>query len=183
MIFLLAIPLAALYQAVFSGDGAPALHVILALGSIVLAMSVRDFNTPRWTELLGYGSTLALAAIFLLQGVAELVRDARLSRLAFEVLGQRVESLLSTAFLAWCVAVILVDSRGKTRLLGAIALALAIAVQVFAVALALWATPSIDMTMPGLKLLYLSPFIWLLVASRTKPDSAAGLRTTTQLAG
>jgi len=183
MILLLAIPLAALYQAILSSDGGPALHAILALGSVVLAMSIRDFKTPRWTTLLGYAATVALAAIFLLQGVAELVSNASLSHVAFEVLGQRVESVLSTAFLVWCVVVIVVDSQGKTKLLGAIALSLAAAVQVYAVALALLAAPSIDMTMPGLKLLYLAPFVWLLVASRKKPDSPVGLPTTTRLAG
>lgn len=143
------------------------MHFMLALGAGLLAASVADFRTPRFAGWLGRLSLSALAAIFALQGASELAHSTALTNLAFQILGQRLEGWLVAGSLLWCVAVLAVDSHGKTRLFGLLAVAITVCVKVY--------VASIDTASPQLKLLYLTPFVWLLLES--KSDSHHPLMT------
>lgn len=57
-----------------------------------------------------------MAAIFLLQAVSEVTRSQALTHFVYRVLGQRLEGWVADLVLLWCLAVVLVDSRGKTRI-------------------------------------------------------------------
>jgi hypothetical protein len=116
VVFLLALPVAVLCQVLFgSGDGV-AVHLALALGSVLLSFSVFDFNMPRWINWIGCVSAGALAVIFLSQGVADLLQNDSLNYLAYDVLGQRLEGRLPDLIILWFVAMLLIDSQGKTRI-------------------------------------------------------------------
>jgi hypothetical protein len=163
-VFLLALPVAALCQ-LFAGKGAgPAMHFMLALGSALLVLALRDFQPPKMATWLGQLSLGALAAIFFLQGVAEVVNNATLSQFAFRILGQRLETVLVAGFFIWCIALVLGDATGKTRVFGFVAIALAISARVIDYILATGTTP--DAALGSLKLLYLVPFVWLLLESK-----------------
>lgn len=159
IVFLLALPVAALCQLVVGRGAEPTMHFMLALGSGLLAASVANFRTPRFAAWLGRLCVGALAAIFLVQGASELVHNTALTNLAFQTLGQRLESWLVSGFLLWCVAVLVVDSHGKTRLFGLLAVAITASARVYAA--------SVEATAPQLKLLYLMPFVWLLLESKS----------------
>jgi hypothetical protein len=88
-----------------------------------------------------------------------------LTRVVYQVLGQRVEGWLVDLFLAWCVAVLLMDSRGRSKVLGLVALSSAVGVEVYANVLAYHGT-SLSTVAPALKLAVLLPFVWLLLESR-----------------
>lgn len=81
------------------------------------------------------------------------------------MLGQRIEGWLVDLFLLWCVAVLLTDSHGGARRLGIVALSITAGVEAYAFDLARAGT-SLDAEAPGLKMLMLLPFVWLLVESR-----------------
>ncbi len=152
------------------GPGAEiVVHAALALGSVLMSFAVFDFRTSRWIAWAGCVSTGALAGIFLLQGVSELIPNATLTQLAYQALGQRVEGWLVDLFLLWCVAVLLVDSRGKTKILGFIAIAIVVCVEAYANGLSFLGT-SLDVEAPGLKLLFFLPFSWLLLESKKTSD-------------
>ena len=141
------------------------MHFMLALGAGLLTVALTDFRAARLATWLGRLSLGALATIFLIQGVAQTTNSARLSHIAFQALGQRVEGWLVAGFLLWCVALLIADSRGKTRFLGVGAVALTAAVRAYDFVLAQQGA-SMDAATPGLKLIYLSPFVWLLFESR-----------------
>jgi hypothetical protein len=97
VVFLLPLPIAALYQMLVGDDRAETVvHAGLALGSALFSLAVFDFRTARWVAWLGVVSTGSLAAVFLFQGVSELVGTSSLTYLAFQVLGQRLEASYST---------------------------------------------------------------------------------------
>jgi hypothetical protein len=160
--FLSALPLAAVFQAAAGRGGETVIHFTLALGSGLLCSAVPDFRASRWATWLGFGSTGALAGIFALQGISEPVRSATITRIAFQMLGQHLEGWLLNGLIVWCIAVLLAESRGKTRIVGLVALSLTAAARAYATVLDFRGT-SLDSTVPGLKLLYLLPFVWLLL--------------------
>jgi hypothetical protein len=116
--FLAAVPVAALYQALFTAGVEFVIHLALAVGAALTASAVGDFRTAAWTRWMGGLAMGALAVIFLVQGVSEVVHDETLTYVVYQVLGQRLETSLVYVFLMWCGAVLLSDSRGKTRVLG-----------------------------------------------------------------
>jgi hypothetical protein len=166
-IFLLALPIAALFQLVIGGGAEAALHFMLALGAALLAVALGDFRAPRFAAWLGRVSLGALGAIFLLQGVALVSDNAALSHVAFQVLGQSLEGWLVAGFLFWCSVLLLVDSRGKTRLFGVVAIGLTVSTRILDFVYTMRGA-SMGATWPGLKLLYLVPFVWLLLESRKR---------------
>jgi hypothetical protein len=157
------------------GSGAEiVVHAALALGSVLMAFAVFDFRTSRWVAWAGCVSIGALAAIFPLQGVSELIPNARLAQVAYQTLGQRVERWLVDLFLVWCIAVLLLDSQGRTKMLGFIALSIIVCVEIYAYGLLLMGT-SLGVVAPSLKLLFLLPFSWLLLESRKSSRSSIPL--------
>lgn len=96
----------------------------------------------------------ALAAIFLAQGLSELVRDEAFTHFVYQVLGQRLERWLGYVFLLWCAAVLVSDSRGTIRVLGCAAVALAAFSRVL-----------------DQNALNLLPFVWLALESVRRRES------------
>ncbi|HEV8365920.1 MAG TPA: hypothetical protein VGQ52_20560 [Gemmatimonadaceae bacterium] len=154
-----------LYQVLGGARPEAVIHAMLALGALLVALATVDFRTPRWITLLGAISAAALAVIFVMQGLSELIHNQRLSDIVFRVLGQRIEGWLVDLFLLWCVAVWLRDSRGRTKAFGAVVLGVAVGVEIYANWLAFRGT-SLNAVAPMLKLVVLPPFVWLLLESK-----------------
>ena len=142
------------------------IHFFLAAGSILLAFAVFDFQLPRWMNWVGCAAGLALGTIFLLQAVALLVPMEALNYFAYEVLGQWPEGWLPDVIILWFVAMLVLDSRDKTKILGLVAVSVAVCFEVYSHILRFVGTsPS-----GTLKLLMLLPFVWLLFESIKKPQ-------------
>ena len=150
LILLSGVALAFITGIVFGGGADNVLHLAMAASFLLLAFAVFDFRLPAWINLAACAATAALATIFLLQGVSDLMHSASLQHLAYEVLGQRAELLLGYAFLLWCAAMLFWDSAGTTRVLGIVALAAILVIEV-------------GQGSGVLKLFYLPLFIWLLL--------------------
>ncbi len=86
--------------------------------------------------------------------------------MVYQVLGQALERWLVYFFMLWCIAVLLADSQGKTRIGGGVALGLVVCLEALAVSLSL-AGSSLYAIAPWLVVLYFLPLVWLLVESRT----------------
>lgn len=145
------------------------MHFMLALGAGLLATSVSDFRTPKWSAWLGRVALGALGITFLLQGASEVAYSAAFTHLAFQVLGQSLEGWLVIGFLLWCATILAVDSHGWTRLVGLLAVIATLSVRVYALSLSQTGASS-DIS-SGLKLIYLTPFVWLLFESRKQRES------------
>ena len=167
LFFLLAIPIAVLIQR-FLGIGVEIIfHLVLAAGFALIALAVFDFKTTRWITWVGCISTGVLAVIFLLQGVSGLMQNDSLTHLAFQVLGQRLEKWLGDLLIFWFVAMLLIDSQGKTKVLGVVAMSIVVCLEVYSHSLSYLAT-SLEAVAPSLKVLYLLPFVWFLFESKKK---------------
>jgi hypothetical protein len=170
--FLLALPIAFGYQILFGSGGETTIHFALAAGCVVLSFAVFDFKLPRWINWIGCVAALALGTIFLLQAVALLIPNESLYYLAYPVLGQWLEGLLPDLVILWLVAMLLIDSQGKTRILGFVAMSMAVCFEVYSHILRYLGT-SLSAEAGTLKLLLLLPFVWLLFES-TKKQSKNG---------
>ena len=144
--------------------------MIFAAGSVLLAGAVLDFDTPRWTKWLAGAAAIALGAIFLLQAIALASHATSLSRFAFDVLGRWPESLLGVVILAWFSTVLLLDSRGATRVFGWFALLPAIGFEIVAHVVRYQGGSTAAVDGPA-KLLLLLPFVWLITEGAKQPDS------------
>ena len=164
IVFLLALPTALLIQTLFGNGGGTTIHLAFAVGCVLLSFSVFDFKLPRWINCIGCVSASALATIFLLQGVALLIQNDSLTYLAYQVLGQRLEGWLPDLIIFWFVVMLLVDSQGKSRILGFVAMSIVVGLEVYRYYLSYLGT-SLDDEAPTLKLLMLVPFVWLVFES------------------
>jgi hypothetical protein len=162
VVFLSALPVAALCQAAARGGAEIVIHLMLALGAALMAFAVFDFRTPRWIAWTGFVSLGFLTVTFLLQGVSEWAQNASLTHLAYRVLGQRLEAWAGDLFVLWCIAVLLIDSRGWKRIVGAIAVALVVGMRGYAYYLSSQGR-SLGAEAPALQALALVPFVWLLL--------------------
>jgi hypothetical protein len=141
------------------------IHFFLAAGSVLLAFSVFDFELPRWINWIGCAAGLALGTIFLLQAVALLIPIESLHYFAYEVLGQWPEGWLPDVVILWFVAMLVLDSQGKSRILGIVAVSMAVCFELYSHILRYVGTSDTG----SLKLLMLLPFVWLLFESTKKP--------------
>jgi hypothetical protein len=179
IVLLSAIPLAFLYQVIFGSGIEVVIHVLFATGFALLAPAVFDFKAPRWLTFVGCASMSAMTVIFGLQAISEAFpANQSLHNLAYDILGQTLESRLGSAFILWCVAMLLTDARGKTKVFGLAVLSVVAVVEIYTYgALILGESPA-----QILKLLYLPPLLWLLMESR-KPalpeGKQAGLNSAT----
>jgi len=164
LVFLSLLPIAVLYQMFFDNGIEIITHGVLALGSVLISFSVFDFKVISWITWVGCGSTSALAAIFLLQGVSLLIQNDSLTYLVYQVLGQRLEAGLVDGLIFWFVALLLMDSQGKTRILGFIAVSIVVCLELYRYGLAYFG----DAPAESLKLLFLLPIVWLLFESKKK---------------
>ena len=130
-----------------------------------MARAVFDFRTPRWIAWAGSASATLLAVTFLLQGVSKWTGHDKLAHFAYRVLGQRLEAWSGYMFLGWCLTMLVADSRGWTRVVGAATMALAVGERVYAYYLLAHGT-SLGAEAPTLQVLALLPFAWLLLEAR-----------------
>ena len=162
IVLLLALPVAVLVQVLFGSGSSLTMHVALTVGCTLVALSVFDFETPRWAAWMGRVAAGSLAAIFLAQAASELIRNDSFSHFALQVLGDWPERVLVALLAFWLVAVLLSASRGKTRILGFFVMAVVVGVNAYNYVLLYIGEP------PALTAVYLLPFVWLLLESRKR---------------
>jgi hypothetical protein len=162
VVLVLALPVAILIQALLGSGASLTMHVALTVGCALLSLSAFDFETPRWVAWLGRLAAGAFAAVFLLQAASELIRNDSFSYFALQVLGNWPERVLVTLLVFWLVAVLLSVSRGKTRILGFVAMAVVVSVDAYNYVLLYLGEAD------ALAALYLLPFVWLLFESRKR---------------
>jgi hypothetical protein len=80
------------------------------------------------------------------------------------VLGQQLESAFIDGLILWFVALLLRDSRGKTRLFGFAAMSIVVCSELYKHTLAYVGAEPAGI----LKLTLLLPFVWLLLESKKK---------------
>jgi hypothetical protein len=163
--FLVGIPISFGWQILFGSGAGTMIHFVLAAGSLLLAFAVFDFELPKWMNLIGCVAGLAVGTIFLLQAVALLIPSESLNYFAYEVLGQWPEGWLPDVLVLWFVGMLVLDSQGKSRILGIVALSIAVCSELYSHILRFGGTSDIG----SLKLLMLLPFVWLLLESTKKP--------------
>jgi hypothetical protein len=163
--FLVGIPISFGWQILFGSGAGTAIHFVLAAGSLLLGLSVFDFKLPRWMNWIGCAAGLALGAIFLLQALSLLIPSESLHYIAYEVLGQWPEGWLPDVIILWFVAMLVLDSQGKSRILGIVAVSIALCFELYSHILRFGGTSDSGI----LKLLMLLPFVWLLFESTKKP--------------
>lgn len=164
LVLLLALPIVILYQLFFVNGTDTLIHVELALGAALMALAVFDFKLPSWLTWIGCLSMSLLAVIFLLQGLSHLIQNDAFTYLAYPVLGPQ-EGWLLNLFVCWCIALVLMASQGKSRLLGIGAIVAVIGLEVYRYSLAYLGRVA-TMETPSLRLIYLLLFVWLLVESK-----------------
>jgi hypothetical protein len=163
--FLVGIPISFGWQILFGSGAGTMIHFFLAAGTLLLAFAVFDFRLPRWVNWVGCAAGLALGTIFLLQAVALLVPMESLNYFAYEVLGQWPEGWLPDVIILWFVAMLVLDSRGKSRILGIVAVSVAVCFELYSHILRYGG----DSPAQILRLLMLLLFVWLLFESIKKP--------------
>lgn len=164
--FLSALPIAAICEAIAPGGGGQiAIHLVFALGAALVAPATFDFRTPRWIARAGSTSAMFLAITFLLQGLGTWMKDEGLAYLAYQVLGQGLESFAGNLFYGWCIAVLVSDSRGASRIVGVVSLGLAVVIRGYAFYLSSLGR-SLGEEAPPLQVVALLPFVWLLLEAR-----------------
>jgi hypothetical protein len=163
--FLVGIPISFGWQILFGSGAGTMIHFVLAAGTLLLAFAVFDFELPRWMNWIGCAAGLALGIIFLLQAVALLIPNESLNYFAYEVLGQWPEGWLPDVIILWFVAMLVLDSQGKSRILGMVAMSIAVCSEIYSHTLRFGGTSPTAI----LKLLMLLPFVWLLFESMKKP--------------
>jgi hypothetical protein len=164
---LLAVPVAAVHQVFFASGAEAVVHILLAVGVFLVSASAFEFRLPAWVQWTACLTTGALGALFLLQAVSEVLPNPSLDQFAYQVLGQAVEAWLVSLFLLLCVAVLLLDSKGTTRVMGFVAVSVVFCLDLYSHALA-YAGSSLNVAAPGLKSLYLLLPAWLLLESRKR---------------
>jgi hypothetical protein len=164
IVFLSLLPIAVLYQMLFDHGIEIVTHLVLALGSGLISVAVFDFKVTSWITWLACISMSALAAIFLLQGLSLLVQNDALTYFAYQVLGQRLEGWLVDGLIVWFVALLFMDSQGKTRIFGVVAVSIVVCFEIYKYSLAYFGAAPTE----SLKLLFLLPMVWLLFESKKK---------------
>jgi hypothetical protein len=168
IVLLLALPIAVLTQVLFGSGSGTTIQFALAVGCVLVSFSAFDFETPRWIAWIGCVSLSAFAAIFLVQGTSSLIQNDSFSYFANQVLGFWPEKLLLSLLAFWLVGMLLTASRGKTRILGFVALAIVVCVEVYVYFGLLYLGTNPFSETPVVRLPYLLPFVWLLFESRKR---------------
>lgn len=174
LVVLLALPIAIASQMLPGVDAEMVLHLAVGTGCVLLAVAAFDFGLPRWVAWLGCLSAASFGTIFLLQGVAQLLGNAALSTLAFDVLGQQIERFLPDLIIVWFIALAALGTQGKTRIFGWVTVAIAVVAEAVALAGAV-----LDIDVPTSKIVFLLPFVWLLLESAKPSPVDAHARATT----
>jgi hypothetical protein len=136
------------------------IHFGVGVGSMLLALALFDFPTPRWISWLGATGLAGFGAILTLQGIAEVTNIQAIWTLAFDVLGQQAERYLPDLFIVASAAFVFAASQGRSRLFGIAAVAVAIGIEV-----AIYGGPFLGIEVPNPKLHLALPVAVLLVES------------------
>lgn len=163
VLVLLAVPAAVLARLLVGGGDSVAVHLVLAAGSLLLALAVFDYGLPKWVTWVGCAGIGSLAVIFLLQAVADMTQNDALNNLAYQTLGSWPERVLPDLFIFWLLPMLLLESRGWTRILGFAAMAVVVGAEVYGYAMV--AQGDVDGQAGIVRALYLLPFLWLLSES------------------
>jgi hypothetical protein len=177
---LLALPITVLYQILFGNGADVVIHGVLAIGAFSLAVAVFDFG--RVAKSITWMASLAAIAegtIFLLQGLSHLIPSAAFTDFVYQGLGQWPERLLMDLIIFWLVALWFTDSQDRTRFLGLITLVSVVGLEVYSYYLSA-VDSSINTVAPALKLVYLLPFVWLLLESNKKISPVRSLNLSIQ---
>jgi hypothetical protein len=166
IVLLLALPVTVLTQVLFGGGAGIAIHFALAVGCMLVSFAAFDFETPRWIAWIGSLSLSAFAAIFLVQNASALIGNESFSYFANQVLGFWPEKLLLSLTTFWLVGMLLTASRGKTRILGFVAMSIVVCVDVYVYFALLFLGSNPFLETAVVKLPYLLPFVWLIFESR-----------------
>jgi hypothetical protein len=172
---LLAVPVAFLFQLIVGSGAELVLHLVLGVGFLLTAFAVFDFGPTRWLSWVGCLSIGALGITFLLQGISQLLHNDWLTYLAFQILGQQVESWFGDVFLVWCSATVLLMSHGKVKLFGIVVMAVAVGAEIYSNVVRYFGSGAGGVS-PLLKLVLLLPFVWLLLESTKKIPLGEGTR-------
>src|SRR3954447_4337276 len=168
---LLSVPLALAAQVV-GGANAPqvVVHVVLTIGMLLFVRAIFDFGLPRWINVIGAISAALFAVIFLVQALSSLLpENSALDDIAFGFLGNWPERVLALGIYAWLFGLLLLDSQGRTRLIGWVIVPFVTAYHMIGAAGALLA---IDVPNLGVITLLL-PFAWLLMEGMKRNASGA----------
>jgi hypothetical protein len=174
---LLAVPVGLLFQLIVGSGAEIVLHLVLGVGFLLTAFAVFDFEPPRWLPWVGCLSIGAFGATFLLQGISQLLHIDWLTYLAFQILGQQLETWSVDVFLVWCSATVLLMSHGKVKLFGICVIALAVGAEIYTYGVRYFGSGAGGVS-PLLKLVVLLPFVWLLLESSKKIPLPEGAKKT-----
>jgi len=177
--FLVALPLA-LLAAAFGADPELVLHAVWAVGFGLLALAVFDFRTPAWTNAVGALAAAALAGIFGLQAVSLLLQHAALTRFAFQVLGQQIESILIDILIVWFIYLFIYDSKGFVKYIGIITMLIIGIYEIYRYTV-MYILADLHIEPLDFKILLLLPFVWLLLESARR-DALGAVRRSAPLA-
>jgi hypothetical protein len=163
---LLLLPVAIVSSIAF-GDEETGLHLALATGAWLFAAAVFDFRVVGWLNRATSAALVVLGGVFFLQAVSPLTGNDAFYDFSYDTLGQALEGSLTLWFVTWCVAMLLADTRDKTRLFGLVTV-----LPLFAYVAATFVLKQTgDDGLPeALKLLFLPVMVWMLMESK-KPRS------------
>ena len=179
LVMLLAIPIAFASQMVADGSAEIVLHLAIGTGCVLLAAAAFDFGLPRWAAWIGALSAATFGTIFLLQGVAQITGNPALTTIAFDVLGQEFERFIPDLILVWFAVLLAVGSRGWSRIVGFVTMTVVIVAEAAAIGGAV-----IGADVPEFKVLFLLPFVWLLLESvKRQPDATTATSAVPMQAG
>jgi len=164
----LALPITIVNQ-MFFPVGAEVIHLALAVGTLLIGLSVFDFATPSWLDSVTCVAASALAVIFLAQGLGELTQNETLKNLAFSrEIGGWGEMLTISIVMVWFIAIALTHGRGPTMILGVLSSAFIVGLGTWSI---LFAPPS--GTPQAMRLLFLLPIAWFLFVSTRRASRSS----------
>lgn len=185
VIFVAALPLAIVLQITVGANAEAVVHFAFAAGCGLLVGTAwdhagfrRDIESTASANAdatcirrpligsVGIAVSALLGVTFLLQGISNCIENDQLHLIAFGILGQWPERVLVDAVVLWLAAIWFYGSRGKLRIFGLITFAACAAVELYNIYLNFHGT-AIHIELPILKIVFLTPFVWLLLESRT----------------
>jgi hypothetical protein len=175
LLLLLAFPLAVVCQIVLGAGAETVVHLVGGAGFVFLARSFFDFALPRWVSATGAAAAGGMGLIFILQALATVIPSEALNAVAFGLLGDLPEQVLIALLLVCLTATCLQISQGALRLLGLATLLVVVGTHLWRIY-----AQNLGIAQPAeLRLIYLLPFVWLLLESRAQaPRSDATVRAT-----
>lgn len=165
-------PLALGVEMIFGGGAPTVIHFVTGAGFVVFATSVFDFDLPRWVNVIGAVAAGVFGVIFLLQGVSDVTGLEGLRYVAFDLMGHWPERLLPYVVYLWFIALLLLASTGKSRVLGWVVMVIVVGLEIASLV-----TMVLGIPMVNVKVVILLPFVWLLFESaKRRPAPSVALR-------